>query len=341
MRKLICPQDRHCDKSFSIMAFLDVKEYHLPSSHYRSHFFLYALLAFMPAVSIIYFTKTTNLDPNNGLHIILVAISILIVAFSGSLIKGAINTLRVWLRERALSLTPTPIKVWIPANTTQSNYLALHPSKLILRDSTLHPSKLILRDPNGNYPVDNQNFLILNTVSYDNTNAEIIKPYYDMILCKELFCDERILWSYFIIAFFFISLVVSIYSFSIVLLLKAYIVSFWLQILLFFVLLSLLFGYMLYLFVHNISIEECSKDKIFQSIKDTFSDPAYTINSTEDLDREFSIYKNGDFFSQKDALNSIETIKEDLTEKIKNIFQMTAPIFYLANITLGIAYLTY
>lgn len=312
------------------MGFLDVKKYEPKTLHvFPNHFFLFIhfLLLLLPVFITIYFIKYKPIDINTGLDILLLIVIILSILFFQSILSKLIQSIRSYFLQKELK--NEPLNLYVPKNTETNNYLAFNPKQLELRES--HP------DNKSTFLSMNENlFLLLNSVPYKK--SKIIEPYYTMIICHKIFNNDMILWRYFITIFFLISIITSIYSFTIVLLIDTCILDIWIQVASFFISLSFLFAYMLYFFIKNISIPECSPKQIMHTIKqDTL---ANTIHDEEDLDIIFTIYNNKKFFSQKNALEDIKNINDNISEKLKNIFQISAPIFYLANITIGLLYLT-
>jgi len=308
------------------MPFINVVQYRPSSPPYQFLVFFQATLIFLPTVILIYFSKSKSVDLENGYNVFLILFMLLVLCFFSTLLGELIQNLRFWLLNKQLK--SKPIKLFRPEKMDTSNYFPYPPSTLILRErGTIY------------YPQKKGTFLILNSLPYED--EKIIEPYYRMILCKKLLNDEKILWHYFIIIFFLISLITATYSFTVAVILESLILKelLWLKILLLFTFLSVFFAYMLYKFIQNIPIKECSTSDIMHSITDVMSDAILDFQNKKDLDREFSIYENGEFFSQKEALDSIENIDDNIVDKLKNIFQITAPIFYLANITIGISYL--
>ena len=312
------------------MAFLKVSQYQPPSTPYPFWIIIQLILIFLPAVTLVYLSNSKLLNLEYGYDIILIIFLLMAPLFFSLPIDWIIKNVKYWLLDRQLKLNP--IKLFIPSNTTTNNYLPYHPSTLILKEG---------EGEMATYPTQDKNtFLLLNSLPYDNT--DIIEPYYRMIVCKKLLNNESILWGYFIIIFFLISLVTSIYSFTIAITIERCIPQelLWVQILSFFTFLSVFFGFMLYKFIQNIPMEKCSTSDIISNIRKDMRHIILNFKDKKDLDREFSIYENGKFFSQKEALESINEIDKNILDKLKNIFQITAPIFYLSNITIGMLYLT-
>jgi len=180
----------------------------------------------------------------------------------------------------------------------------------------------------------NKNFILLNGISYKNT--DILDPYCDIIACKEAFYDENAIWLYFLILLISLNFIHSIYILFLLFLLNSFQLGLIFNIAIFLLFLTTSFLYMLFLFIKNIHFTLCNKSTILKSLK---KDNSYLENS-EDIDIDFFILKNRAYFSQKKALDDIDNIEKNILDKLKNIFQMAIPIFYLVHITIAIAYLT-
>lgn len=242
------------------------------------------------------------------------------------------------------------LKNLITSKTLESKNIYIYaPSKGYFQFNGIEPSRHIfcLSDTENISPkIGEKHYIILNSKKLkSNSISTTLKPYADAIACNYLL-DNQSIWRYFLTFFFTTNIIYGIFVFIMLMLTKPILSALGnkeIQILffgLYITLLTIFFAKVIWKLIYNIHLKRCKKSRRREIISNM------EIPSIDTEEQYFSQslillkqYKKTTIIDTKDLLKKVNKTNKKLTEKITNIIQIAAPLFYLAYITISITVL--